>query len=297
MPTVGNERITEDFVRDHFKNDPLFSAIKLDEQKTSVAKAKICLAKASKKLTGKGGSPEFIISFPALPDDIIVVECKADAKFHKSADGNTPTGYAVDGALHYSSFLSQEYNVISIAVSGDATDLNQIDGANAAQSATKTPQITSTDWRGFRYDALFEIKKGHRLTKSHMKEGGTPFIGAIDSNNGHRQYVSVSPDHPGNTITVNYNGNGVAEAFYQYVPFFASDDVNVLYPRFVLNPYIAMFLCVIIRQEKFRFSYGRKWHLERMNEAIMRLPVTSANKPDWKFMERYIKSLPYSKSI
>ena len=34
-----NERITEDFVRDHFKNDPLFSAIKLDEQKSSVAKA------------------------------------------------------------------------------------------------------------------------------------------------------------------------------------------------------------------------------------------------------------------
>ena len=71
---MKNERITEDFVRDHFKNDPLFSAIRLDEQKPSVAKAKRCLAKASKNLTGKGGSPEFIISFPALPDDIIVVE-------------------------------------------------------------------------------------------------------------------------------------------------------------------------------------------------------------------------------
>lgn len=117
---MKNERITEDFVRDHFKNDPLFSAIKLDEQKPSVAKAKRCLAKASKNLTGKGGSPEFIISFPALPDDIIVVECKADPKFHKSDDGQYPASYAVDGVLHYSAFLSQEYNVISIAVSGNA---------------------------------------------------------------------------------------------------------------------------------------------------------------------------------
>lgn len=116
---MKNERITEDFVRDHFKNDPLFKAIKLDEQKPSVAKARQCLAKASKNLTGKGGSPEFIISFPALPDDIIVVECKADAKSHKSADGQNPAAFAVDGALHYSAFLSQEYNVISIAVSGD----------------------------------------------------------------------------------------------------------------------------------------------------------------------------------
>jgi len=117
---VKNEKITEDFVRDHFKNDPLFSAIKLDEQKSSVTKARRCLATASKNLTGKGGSPEFIISIPALPDDIIVVECKADAKFHKSKNGKNPALYAVDGVLHYSAFLSQEYNVISIAVSGDA---------------------------------------------------------------------------------------------------------------------------------------------------------------------------------
>lgn len=39
---VANERVTEDFVRAHFKSDPLFSAIKLDEQKTSVVKAKAC---------------------------------------------------------------------------------------------------------------------------------------------------------------------------------------------------------------------------------------------------------------
>jgi len=116
---MANERITEDFVRGHFKNDPLFSAIKLDEQKPTVAKAKRCLTKASKNLTGKGGSPEFVISFPALPDDIIVIECKADAKFHKSDSGQYPASYAVDGVLHYSAFLSQEYNVISIAVSGD----------------------------------------------------------------------------------------------------------------------------------------------------------------------------------
>ncbi len=116
---MPNERITEDYVRDHFKSDPLFSAIKLDEQKTTVAKAKECLSKASKNLTGKGGFPEFVITFPALPDEIIVIECKANSKFHKSADGNNPAAFAVDGALHYSTFLSKEYNVISIAVSGD----------------------------------------------------------------------------------------------------------------------------------------------------------------------------------
>jgi len=115
---MKNERITEDFVREHFKNDPLVGAIRLDEQKTTVAKARTCLSKASKNMTGKSGYPEFIISLPALPDDIIVVECKADAKAHRSVLGDDPSGFAVDGALHYSAFLSSKYNVISIAVSG-----------------------------------------------------------------------------------------------------------------------------------------------------------------------------------
>lgn len=115
---MKNERITEDLVRDHFKNDPLFGAVRFDEQKATVARAKACLSQASKAMTGKAGYPEFIISFPALPDDIIVVECKADAKAHRSKLGDDPLGYAVDGALHYSAFLSKEFNVISIAVSG-----------------------------------------------------------------------------------------------------------------------------------------------------------------------------------
>jgi hypothetical protein len=130
-----------------------------------------------------------------------------------------------------------------------------------------------------------------------MRPGNTPFISAIDSNNGLRQRVSAAPMHPANVITVNYDGNGVGEAFYQLEPFFALDDVNVLYPKFELNPAIALFLCAIIRREKFRYNYGRKWHLERMNETAVRLPATSAKEPDWNFMEKYIKSLPYSKSI
>ena len=129
-----------------------------------------------------------------------------------------------------------------------------------------------------------------------MEPGETPFIGAIDANNGYRQFVSIEPNHEGETITVNYNGS-VAEAFYQAESFWASDDVNVLYPKFDMNAYTAMFICALIRRERFRFNYGRKWHLDRMNESIIRLPTTATKEPDWAAMEGYIKSLPYSTSI
>jgi hypothetical protein len=178
----------------------------------------------------------------------------------------------------------------------DAIDLNQIDGANSSLFASEAPKIETSVWLDFRYDSLFDIKKGQRLTKSKMVEGSTPFIGSIDSKNGHRQYINVAPNHKANTITVNYNGS-VAEAFYQPNGFWASDDVNVLYPKFEMTQFVGMFLCTLIRQEKFRFNYGRKWHLGRMNESIIKLPTKVDGQPDFDFMENYVKSLPYSKSI
>ena len=123
---MPNERITEDFVRDRFKNDPLFKVIKFEEQKTKVSKAKKCLSVASKNQTGREGHPEFIITFPAIPDSIILVECKADIKFHESPNRSIPKDYAVDGALHYAKFLCAEYNVISIAVSGNNPEQLQV---------------------------------------------------------------------------------------------------------------------------------------------------------------------------
>lgn len=152
-------------------------------------------------------------------------------------------------------------------------------------------------WKVFRMSDLFSIKKGKRLTKANMTAGDVPFIGAIDNNNGVTGYVAQTALHPAGTITVNYNGAGVAEAFYQPTPYRCSDDVNVLYPRFDMSPEVAMFLTTIIRLEKYRFSYGRKWHLERMEKSEIRLPATDDGEPNWEFMKNYIKKLPFSAQI
>jgi len=171
------------------------------------------------------------------------------------------------------------------------------DNLQQPMSTEEPSPLDIKKWKAFRLDELFEIKKGQRLTKSDMKPGGTPFVSAIELNNGVRQFVSAPPLHPANVITVNYNGNGVADSYYQPQPFRASDDVNVLYPKFDLNSQIALFICAVIRAEKYRFSYGRKWGLERMKESVIRLPSGPNGQPDWPFIEKYIGSLPYSKSI
>lgn len=84
---------------------------------TKNEKVKKLLQNASKKGT-KNGIPDFILRSYRYPDIIFLVECKADTKFHKSKMRDKYGEYAVDGVLLYSSFVSKEFDVLSIALSG-----------------------------------------------------------------------------------------------------------------------------------------------------------------------------------
>ena len=175
----------------------------------------------------------------------------------------------------------------------DVADISGMD----APSSDVSMDIYSREWRYFRYNEVFTIKKGRRLTKANMMPGDVPFIGASDRKNGVTGRISQAPIHLGIVITVPYNGS-VAEAFYQPHPFWASDDVNVLYPKgFEMTPRLGIFLSTVIRQEKYRFNYGRKWNLGRMKTSVIKLPVSESGVPDWDFMEGYIKTLRYSSRI
>ena len=157
-------------------------------------------------------------------------------------------------------------------------------------------ELDVSKWKYFSLGDLFSISKGKRLTKANMTEGLTPYIGASDSHNGVTARIGQEAIHKGGTISVSYNGS-VAEAFYQPNPFWATDDVNVLNPNFDMSAEIAIFLCTIIRLEKYRYNFGRKWHLERMRESLIKLPAVSDSQPDYEFMERYMKSLSYSSQL
>ena len=148
------------------------------------------------------------------------------------------------------------------------------------------------DWGSFRLGDLFEVRKGKRLTKEDQTEGTTPYVGAIDSNNGVSNRIGQEAIHDGGTISLSYNGS-VGEAFFQPDPFWATDDVNVLYPKAgtVLDQQAGLFVCTILRQERYRYSYGRKWVLESMKDTIIRLPKTSYGTPNWQAMSDFMAEL------
>ncbi len=166
------------------------------------------------------------------------------------------------------------------------------------QNDAHVASFDTTVWKWFQLggeDGLFDIRKGKRLTSEDQTDGNTPYIGAIDSNNGVSNLIGQSPIHEGNTISLSYNGS-VGEAFYQPLPYWATDDVNALYLRpenGTLCPATGLFICSVLKHDKYRYSYGRKWTLDNMNDTKIKLPATPDGKPDWQWMENYIKSLPY----
>lgn len=146
-------------------------------------------------------------------------------------------------------------------------------------------------WNPFTIGSLFRLEKGTRLTKADMIKGNINFIGASAVNNGVTALIGNTAHlHPANTITVSYNGS-VGEAFYQTQPFWASDDVNVLYPHFIMNREIALFLLPIIRKVGKRYAFENKWKLEEMEKETIFLPCNLNGEPDYSYMTAFIQQM------
>lgn len=166
----------------------------------------------------------------------------------------------------------------------------------AVQEAT--PHIDTSKWQPFKLADLFDVKRGRGLVGHTREPGPTPYIGAMDRDNGVAGHVAQPSLHPAGTMTLNWNGiGGVGVAFYQPTAYWCSGDVNALYPRFKMTAAIALFLTVIIRGERYRFSFGRKWTLGRLAASEIRLPALDDGTPDWDFMDRFIKTLPFSSQL
>ncbi|QBR71135.1 S-CspCI protein [Beijerinckiaceae bacterium] len=199
-------------------------------------------------------------------------------------------------------------------------DLDQAKGTEAPLSEAPLPPLAPAKWKEFRYDEIFDIRKGYynkKLPECVPSPEAIPFIGASESNNGVTSYHRIediaayarngelepAPTtekklFPANGITVANNGASVGYAFFQPRPFTGSHDVNPLYLLIrEMTPEIGMFLCSVIAMDRYRWSYGRKWRPSRMPQSIIRLPAHPDGEPDWEFMETYVRSLPFSKTI
>ncbi len=169
--------------------------------------------------------------------------------------------------------------------------------------------LKNKEWKEFLFPEIFEIKKGFYNKKpKSSKMGKIPFLGATKDNNGITEFYTLNEieqssktgngkNEPldkkifkGNCIAVTNNGS-VGHAYYQITDFTCSHDINPLYLKdYQLNKHIAKFLIASIEKQKVCFEYARKWRPIRMVKSKILLPVNSKGKPDYEFMETYMRN-------
>lgn len=183
---------------------------------------------------------------------------------------------------------------------------------------TKKINLDIQHWKEFIVGNLFDkIYKGKAYTdedlygiKSHVM---LPYITRTDLDNGCKYIANVTEDfyiEQGNAISI---GDTTATCFYQKDDFITGDHMVVLRADW-LNQLRGLFIIALLSQEKIKYSYGRAYKIDNIKKTILKLPIQhdsdgnpvldktkKYNKegyiPDWKFMEDYINSLPYSDKI
>ncbi|MBH0009030.1 restriction endonuclease subunit S [Salinibacterium sp. SWN1162] len=165
------------------------------------------------------------------------------------------------------------------------------------ESVTPPTEISPvTEWGRYRLGELFEIRRGKYIPKIDQRPGLTPVVTSSSFKNGVSKYLDIEPIFPAGSISVARNGS-IGEAYFQPVPFFASDDAHIFIPNAEIDRFASLFVCAVIRMEQFRYGYGRKWSLERMNDTWIALPTSASGSPDWHAMSSFMQGLPYSSAI
>lgn len=152
--------------------------------------------------------------------------------------------------------------------------------------------LNTNEWKEFNVGELFDISlSSGDLKIDNCDVGNTPLISSGSTDNGIVGYIengdSKAQLFSQNKITVDMFCN----AFYQYQDFYCVSHgrVNILTPKFKMNPFIALFIATLINKEGFKYSYGRAVYSSEISRMVIKLPVDSKGVPDWKFMEDYIK--------
>ena len=181
-------------------------------------------------------------------------------------------------------------------------DILNSNDINSSSIINKNITLKNTQWKEFKINDLFIIEKGERLIESDRAGGEIPLITASSYHNGITSFIDKNTFECkkglfSNKLTIDMFGN----VFYHKYQYFSDDNIHTLIfnneLNIDLNEYVSVFLIAILEKISAKYGFGRQVRLHRLQEEVVALPVGKNNQPDWQFMENYIKSLPYSKSL
>jgi hypothetical protein len=160
--------------------------------------------------------------------------------------------------------------------------------------------IDFDNWEYFKIIDVFNLEKCKCSNATNLLVEGNEiyYIGAKKKENGIMQKVEYEEElvSKGNCIVFIGDGQGsVGYSTYQPIDFIGSTTLTCGYNENI-NKYNAMFIVTVLDLERFKYSFGRKYGKNQLEKAIIKLPSKNG-KPDFEFMEKYIKTIKYSKTL
>lgn len=146
----------------------------------------------------------------------------------------------------------------------------------------------------FKVDDIFPKpkKKITKFSSVPSSKGSIPFVSSSSYNNGVVAYTNEK-SFEGPCITVSTNGK-CFDCFYHDGKIAISSDVELL-TNDSLNKYVALYICTLLNSESFKWCYGRKPKNDKVFKTRIKLPTNKFDKPDYEYMEKYIKRITNDK--
>lgn len=167
----------------------------------------------------------------------------------------------------------------------------------------KLLNINTYNWKRFYLEegdnSIFEIEKGERLVTTDRVEGDIPLITASSKNNGIVEFIDFdtfreSKKLNSNSITIDMFFN----VFYHDYEYFSDDNVHTIkIKNKELNNKIAIYIITMLELNQKKYSFGRQLRLKRLSNESILLPLLEDDTVNWKLIEDYIDSLPYSSNL
>lgn len=165
---------------------------------------------------------------------------------------------------------------------------------------SKKRKIDLSTWKRFHlYDEnLFTIDTGNKLDKAKMTHinPSINFVGRANANNGITTCVDkingITPYKAG-CMTVSLGGEYLGSCFIQPLDFYTSQNVIVLIPKWDMSFYIKQFISTMVFRESRTYYKAFKDELNRhiKTDFSFLLPTSEDGKPDWAYMENYMKDI------
>ncbi len=175
-------------------------------------------------------------------------------------------------------------------------------------------------WKKFYLHNLFNTSMGNGIdavatTNDDPKynyvsrdSNGNGVVGFVDKVEGQKPF-------PAGAMSLALGGSFLGSCFIQKEPFYTAQNVGILQEKEPLSIHTKLFISALIRNEcKIKYqAFGRELNSHFRKDFTLKLPVLMNSNgyvfdkskkysdkgyiPDWKYMENYMKSLPYGDRV